>query len=175
MAEATTKAEARKSWWPLIWGLAALLICPFLPFFEAVIPIQQTLLLLVPVIAACSIIGWKLGGRAALALIWIAFSIWMVLQPAGEVGTQYDQMARGWAVLLAASFGLVSLWGAATPFFARALGAVGLAMGIGFVLALSSPSGIARFEHAADEEFTRRASGTIERVQASMNDPNSRQ
>jgi hypothetical protein len=50
-----------------------------------------------------------------------------------------------------------------------------VATGIGFLLALSSPSGIARFEHAADEEFTRRASATIERVQASMNDPQSRQ
>jgi hypothetical protein len=171
MAEATTKPEARKSWWPLIWGLAALLICPFLPFFEAVIPIQQTLLLLVPVVAACSIIGWKLGGRAALAVIWIAFSIWMVLQPAGESGTQYDQMARGWAVLLAASFGLVSLWGAETPFFARALSSVGLATGIGFLIALTSPSGIARFQHAAGEELTRRVNTTIERTQEGWDTP----
>jgi len=51
MAEATTTAEKKRSWWPLLWGLAALLICPYLPLFEALIPIQQTLLLLVPVIA----------------------------------------------------------------------------------------------------------------------------
>src|SRR3982751_1699811 len=161
MAGATTTEVKKQSWWPLVWGLAALLICPYLPLVETLIPIQQTLLLLVPVIAVCCIIGWMVGGRIALAVIWIAFSIWMLLQPAGPHGTQYDLMARGWTVLLAASFGLVSLWRAATPFFARALGAVGLAMGIGFGLALSSPSGIARFEHAADEEFTRRASGTI--------------
>ena len=59
MAEATTTAAKKQSWWPLIWGLAALLICPLLPYFEAVIPIQQTLLLLVPVVAVCSIVGWK--------------------------------------------------------------------------------------------------------------------
>lgn len=171
MAEAATKAEARKSWWPLIWGLAALLVCPFLPFFEAVIPIQQTLLLLVPIVAACSIIGWKLGGRLALALIWIAFSAWMLLQPAGAPGTQYDQMARGWAVLLAASFGLVSLWGTTTPFFSRALAAVGIATGIGFLIALTSPSGIARFQHAAGEELTRRVSTTIERTQEGWDTP----
>jgi hypothetical protein len=174
MAEATTKAAVRKSWWPLIWGLAALLVCPFAPFFEALIPIQQTLLLLVPVVAACSIVGWKLGGRLALALVWIALSVWILLQPAGEAGTQYDQMARGWAVLLAASFGLVSLWGTATSFFPRALAAVALATGIGFFIALTSPSGIARFQHAAGAELTRRVSSTMERVQAGLDDPQSR-
>ena len=156
MAEATTRAEKKQSWWPLFWGLVALLICPYLPFFVSLFPIQQTLLLLVPIVAACSIVGWKVGGRAALALIWIAFSVWMLLQPAGESGTQYDQMARGWAVLLAASFGLVSLWSTTTPFFARSLTSVGLATGIAFLIALASPSGIARFQHAAGEELTRR-------------------
>ena len=152
MAEATTTAAKKQSWWPLIWGLAALLICPLLPYFEAVIPIQQTLLLLVPVVAVCSIVGWKIGGRLALAFIWIAFSVWMLLQPAGKSGTQYDQMARGWAVLLAASFGLVSLWGTGTPFFARALAAVSLATAVG-------------------EELTRRVSSTIEKTREAWDTP----
>jgi hypothetical protein len=151
--------------------LAAFLVSPFLPFFEALFPIQQTLLLLVPIVAACSIVGWKLGGRMSLAVIWIAFSIWILLQPAGPAGTQYDQMARGWAILLAASFGLVSLWSSTMPFFSRALFSVGLAAGIGFLIALSSPSGIARFQHAAGEELTRRVSITIEKVQEGMNTP----
>jgi hypothetical protein len=151
--------------------LAAFLICPFLPFFEALFPVQQTLLLLVPAIAACSIVGWKLGGRVALAVIWIAFSIWLLLQSAGPAGTQYDPMARGWAILLAASFGLVSLWSSTMPFFSRALFSVGLAAGLGFLIALSSPSGIARFQHAAGEELTRRVSITIEKVQEGMNTP----
>jgi len=174
MGEATTTAGNKQSWWPLLWGLAALLICPFLPFLIAIVPIQQTLLLLVPTIAACSIVGWRFGGRAALAVIWIAFSVWILLQPAGEPGTQYDQMARGWAVLLAASFGLVSLWGTSTPFFSRALAAVGIAIGIGFLIALASPSGIARFQHAAGEELTRRTSSMIELIQAGLDDPDSR-
>jgi hypothetical protein len=171
MAEAATTVARKQSWRPLFWGLAAFLVCPFLPFFEALIPVQQTLLLLVPVIAVCSIVGWKLGGRAALAVIWIVFSIWMLVQPAGPPGTQYDQMARGWALLLAASFGLVSLWSTAMPFFSRALFSVGLAVGIGFLLALSSPSGIARFQHAAGEDLTRRVSSTIEKVQEGMETP----
>jgi hypothetical protein len=165
MAEAATSVTKTKSWRPLFWGLAALLLAPVLPLFEAIIPVQQTLLLLVLVVAACSIVGWKLGGRLALALIWVALSIWMLLQPAGPPGSQYDQMTRGWAILLAASFGLVSLWSTTMPFFSRALFALGLAVGVGFVIALSSPSGIARFQHAAEEELTRRTSHTIQKIE----------
>jgi len=171
MAEAATPVAKTQSWRPLFWGLAAFLVCPFLPFFEVLIPIQQTLLLLVPVIAACSIVGWKLGGRVALVLIWIALSLWMLLQHAGPPGTQYDQMARAWAILLAASFGLVSLWSTTMPFFSRALFSIGLAAGIGFLIALSSPSGIARFQHAAGEELTRRVSTTIANIEEGRNTP----
>ena len=37
--------------------------------------------------------------------------------------------------------------------------------------ALSSPSGIARFQHAAGEELTRRVSSTIEKIEAGRNTP----
>ncbi|MFL5466100.1 MAG: hypothetical protein ACJ79N_03435 [Gemmatimonadaceae bacterium] len=171
MAAAATTAARKQSWRPLLWGLAAFLVVPSLPFFEALIPIRQTLLLLVPILAVSSIVGWKLGGRAALAVIWIVLSVWMLLQPAGPAGSQYDQMARGWAILLAASFGLVCLWSTTTSFFPRALAAVALAMAIGFIIALSAPSGIARFQHAAGEELSRRISGTIESLQAGMDTP----
>jgi hypothetical protein len=171
MDDAATTVAKKRPWRPLVWGLIAFLICPLVPIFEGLIPIQQTLLLLIPIVAACSIVDWKLGGRLVLSLIWLALTVWMLLQPAGTPGTQYDQMARGWAILLAASFGLVSLWGTATPFFSRALVAVGLSMGVAFVLALSSPSGIARFQHAGGEEITRRVNATIQDTERSRSSP----
>lgn len=171
MAEAAATVTRSRSWRPLLWGLAAFLACPFLPFLEGLIPIQQTLLLLIPSVAVCAIVDWKLGGRLALALIWIGLAIWMLLQPAGSSGTQYDQMARGWAILLTASFGLVSLWSTTMPFFSRALFSVALAVGVGFILALSSPSGIARFHHAAGEELTRRVSATLQATQEARSSP----
>jgi hypothetical protein len=170
-AAAATAPAPKQSWRPLLWGLAAFLILPQLPFFELMVPIDQTLLLLIPVVTVCSIVSWKLGGRAALALIWLLLAVWTLLQPAGMPGTPYDQMARGWAILLAASFGLVSLWSVATPFFVRALGAVGISTAIGFLIALAAPAGMARFQHAASEEFTRRVSSTIERIHQSMDTP----
>jgi hypothetical protein len=171
MTAAATTPTKKQSWWPLFWGLAALLLLPIGPPMNEVVPINQTLVLLVPVIAACAIVGWKLGGRAALAIVWLVFAGWVLLQPAGSPGTPYDQMARGWAILLAASFGLVSLWNATLPFFVRALSAVGIATGVGFMIALSSPSGIARFQHAAQSEFTKRSSASIERIDAGRDTP----
>ena len=176
MAEAATTSTPRKSWRPLLWGLAGFLIVPQLPFFELMVPIGQTLVLLVPVLAVCALLGWKAGGRAALAVILLALAAWILIHPVGSAGTPYDQMARGWAIVLAASFGLVSVvWSAGTPFFTRALSAVAVATGVGFVVALSAPSGIARFQHAGGEELTRRVSATISRVEESMATPEWRQ
>jgi predicted membrane protein DUF2232 len=176
MAEAATNQTQKKSWRPLLWGFAAFLILPQLPFLELMVPMNQTLILLIPVIAVCAFIGWSRGGRVALALILIGLSLWILLQPVGSPGTPYDQMARGWAVILAASFGLISiLWSTTTAFFVRALSAVAVAIGVGFIIALAAPSGIARFQHAAGEELTRRASTTIGRVQESMATPEWRQ
>jgi hypothetical protein len=166
MTEPATTEKKNRSWRKLGWGLVAFFILPIIPPFSAIVPVEQTLLLLVPVVAACSIAGWRLGARAALAAVWLTLAIWMLVQPAGPSGTPYDQMARGWSILLAASFGLVSLWNAATPFFVRALAAVAIATGTGFVVALASPSGIARFQHAAGDELTRRTSRVVDMVEA---------
>ena len=171
MATAVTTTTQKQSWRPLLWGFAAFVLLPHFPGIELFVPIGESLLLLIPVIAACAIVGWKLGGRAALALIWLALTIWVLLQPAGMPGSPYDQMTRGWAILLAASFGLVSLWSTSVPFFVRALAAVALAIAIGFLIALAAPGGIARFQHTAGEEFTRRASSTIEGLERTMETP----
>jgi Predicted membrane protein (DUF2232) len=176
MSEAATSQNQKKSWRPLLWGFAAFLILPQLPFFELMVPVNQTLILLIPVVAVCAFLGWSRGGRIALAVILLALSVWILLEPVGAAGTPYDQMARGWAIVLAASFGLISvLWNATTPFFVRALSAVAVAIAIGFVIALAAPSGIARFQHASGEELTRRASTTIGHVQQSMSTPEWRQ
>jgi len=165
MADAATSDNKSQSWRPLLWGLAAFLLLPFVPLADVIFPVQQTLLLLVPALAVCSIIGWRSGSRAALALIWLGLAVWMLLQPAGPPGTAYDQMARAWAIVLAASLGLLSLLSSATPFFVRALASVAVTLAVAFTIALSSSSGIARFQHAGGEEFMRRTAVTLGRFQ----------
>lgn len=167
MADAATNDNKRQSWRPLLWGLGAFFLLPLIPPWDVIFPIQQTLLLFVPALAVCSLIGWKSGSRAALALIWLALAVWMLMQPAGPAGTSYSQMARAWAIVLAASFGLVSLLSSATPLFVRALAAVGIALGVGLTIALSSPSGMAKFQHAGGEELMRRAAVSVTRMHKS--------
>jgi len=165
MADAATSDNKGQSWRPLLWGLAAFFLLPLVPLGDVIFPIQQTLLLFVPALAVCSIVGWKSGSRAALAVIWMALAVWMLLQPAGPPGTAYSQMARAWAIVLAASFGLVSLLSSASAFFVRGMAAVGIALAVGLTVALSSPSGIARIQHAGGEEFMRRAAATLNQFQ----------
>ncbi len=165
MADAATSDNKSQSWRPLLWGMAAFLLLPMVPLGDVIFPVQQTLLLFVPALAVCSILGWRSGSRAALAVIWLGLAVWMLLQPAGSPGTAYSQMARAWAILLAASFGLVSLLSSATPFFVRALASVGIALAVALTIALSSPSGIARFQHAGGEEFMRRAAASLNQFQ----------
>jgi len=162
MTAAALAGQKQGSWRQLGFGLAAFLLLPLIPIVRSIVPIEQTLLLIVPAVAVCTLVGWKLGGRAALAFVWVVLAVWIVLQHAGPAGSPYDRMARGWALLLAASFGTVSLLSGATPFFIRALGAIGLAAGVGFSIALASPGGIARVRHAVGDELTRRSAESIE-------------
>ena len=163
--DAATSDKKSQSWRPLLWGLAVFLLLPWVPLGDVIFPVQQTLLLFVSALAACALIGWKSGSRAALAVIWLTLAVWMLVQPAGPPGTAYDQMARGWAILLAASFGVVSLLSATTAFFVRGLSAVGLALAVAFTIALSSSSGVARIQHAGGEDLMRRAAASLNQFQ----------
>lgn len=162
MTEVATTERKRGSWRQLAFSLAAFLLLPLIPIVRSIVPIEQTLLLVVPAVAICALLGWKLGGKAALAFIWLLLAVWMLLQHAGPAGTPYDMMARGWVMLLVASFGAVSLWSAATPFFVRAMAAIGLAVGVAFGIALASPGGVDRVKHAVGDELTRRSGESIE-------------
>lgn len=162
MTEPATPERKKGSWRQPALALAAFLLLPLIPIIRSIVPIEQTLMLVVPVVAICALVGWKLGGRAALAAIWFALAAWMLIQSAGPAGTPYDKMARGWVLLLAASFGVVTLWSVATPFFVRAMAAIALAAAVGFSIALASPGGIDRVKHAAGDELTRRSGESIE-------------
>src|SRR5439155_27036488 len=65
---------------------------------------------------------------------------------------------------LAGSFGLVSLWSTATPFVVRALSAIGLAIGASFLLGISSPGGLDRYQRVAGAEFTERGKANLVRL-----------
>jgi hypothetical protein len=177
---ATTAAAPRKrAWRRLALGLLLFLAVPLIPQLRVMLPIEQTAMLLVAVVASCMIIGWRQGGKASLAIIWLvlaaAVMAWPAALPAGASGSferswavtsanSYGALARGWTLILAASFGLVSLFGAGRPFIARALSTLAVAASVAFVLILLSPGGPTRVTGTMAVEYARRNDESIAQI-----------
>ncbi len=149
-----------RGWGKLVLAVLAFLLLPTVPQFRALIPIDQTILLFVPALAACAVVGWWAGGRTLLALAWVGVAV-LVATRAPGASEAFHNLARGWSLVLAGSFGLVCLFGARRPFFPRAL--VALTMSVGLALMMSA-IGPVRGEHmrqAVAEELTRRNNETM--------------
>lgn len=136
MSEAVAPAPREQGWKTVLLALAAFLLLPMMPVLRAIVPIEQTSLLLVPALAVCTLVGWWAGGRLLLAVIWTALAAWVLVQADSGTGG-YDDLARGWGLLTAASFGVVCVVGSARSFLSRALSSVGLGIGLALVLAAS--------------------------------------
>jgi hypothetical protein len=159
MTDAVSPAPSERGWGKLLLALAAFLFLPHIPPLNVMLPVEDTLLLLVPVIAACCLVGWWAGGRLVLALVWVALALRIVTLPAtpGSI----DTLVRGWCLLLAGAFGLISLFGLQRPFFNRALTAVGLTLGLVLVMSLRGPFTVTRARTALQADFAARTTATI--------------
>lgn len=126
-----------------------------MPPFAVVMPVAETALVLVPVLAVCALAGWKMGGRWFLAVLWVAFAIWVMA--AGPVTGAYALLARGWGVLVAVAFGVWALVWPDRPFLSRALATLGLAFVVGGLSSFAVPGGPARVRQVVAGELLRRA------------------
>lgn len=133
----------------------AFVLVPIVPLVRVVVPVEQSLLLIVPALAACALIGWWAGGRFLLALSWTALAVWMLTTHLPGTPS-FLALSRGWALLLAASFGVVSIMSPGRPFFPRALSATGLSFALALMLALLGAGKAARIETTVRGEYTRR-------------------
>lgn len=138
---APTGPERERGWGTMLSALAAFLLVPATPLLRTIVPIEQTWVLLLPALAACTLVGWRAGGRLGLAVLWTALAAWVLTHPVSRdsaVGG-YEQLARGWGFLLAGAFGLVFLLGRRQRFFPTALSGVALALtGAGILTLLSA-------------------------------------
>lgn len=116
-----------QGWLRVVLALAAFLSLSHAPVLRAVLPVADTFVLLVPALAACCLVGWWLGGRALLAVTWVALTVGLLVVPSRS-GAGYHDLARGWALLAAGAFGVVCVMGTQRPFLARALAALGIAV-----------------------------------------------
>jgi hypothetical protein len=168
MEDAGAVAPRERGWRKLILALLAFLLVPFVPLLRVVAPVEQTLALVVAMVAACTVAGWRIGGRFSTMAIWVLVATWFVTAPrmilvAGSdphwvttPATAYDWLWRGWTALLGGSFGLVLIAVRRSSFLPRALAALAIAIGSGFVVATAIPNGFARISRAMLAEFNRR-------------------
>jgi hypothetical protein len=140
------------------------LLIPALPQFRALLPVEHTMILFVPALAACCLVGWWAGGRLFLAVIWVGLAVMVAVQRPAAPSVYYN-LARGWALLLAGAFGLICLFGVRRPFFSRAL----TALTMGFTLALGmtalGPMTGAQVREAVSAEYGRRNAEAITMMQ----------
>src|SRR5690348_439607 len=155
MSDVASPAPTERGWGKLLLALAAFLFLPHLPPLRALLPVEETLLLLLPALAACCLVGWWAGGRFSLAVIWVGLAAWVLAQSA--LPGSFFNLVRGWSLLLAGAFGLVCLFGPKRPFFPRALTALCLALGIVLLMGLRGPLTVGRASQAVQVEFARRA------------------
>lgn len=147
-------APTERGWGKLLLALAAFLIVPKIPQVAAMLPIEQTMLLFVPALAACALVGWWAGGRAFTAIAWVAVAVLVVMSQTAP--DPFYNLSRGWSLLLAGSFGLVCLFSVRRPLFARALMALGVTLVLALVMSLLGPVTVSQASKTVSAEFTHR-------------------
>lgn len=134
---ATATAPVERGWRWFILALALMVAVTAVPLWppalalvggviRLLLPVEQFALLVLVATAACAVVGWWAGGRLLVALLWAAVAGWLLWKvPLSANG--YGAFARGWSMVLGASFGLVCFATASRPFLSRAIAAVSLA------------------------------------------------
>jgi hypothetical protein len=133
----------------------AFVFLPFVPLLRVAIPIEQPLLLIVPALAVCALVGWWAGGKFVLALTWLALAAWILATRLPGI-PNFVTISKGWTLLLVASFGVVSIMSPRQPFFPRALSAIGLSFAVGFTLVMFASKRPDTIERTVRAEYTRR-------------------
>jgi hypothetical protein len=158
-------APGERGWGKLILAVVAFLLVPAIPQFRAFVPIDETMLLFVPALAACTLVGWWAGGRFLLAFAWVALAALVAVQTP-RAQDIFSNLARGWSLVLAGSFGLVCLFGARRSFFSRALLSLTIALGLSLMMSALGPVSGAHMNRAVADELARRNTEVMGTVNA---------
>src|SRR5688500_1443842 len=165
MAVEGAAAPRELGWRGPILALLALTLLPITPL-RVVTPIEQSIILLIPALAACALVAWWNGGRAGLALVWVLLAGWTLSRPMLGTSPQFDALARGWSLIVAACFGLVCCLAGSRAFFSRALAAVAVALAVALVIIVATRGDTVR--ETILGELTVRATPTTSAFEAAM-------
>jgi hypothetical protein len=173
MAAAATPVGRERGWGPMVLALVACLAVAAAPFWppaaglaaalvRCLVPVEQMLLLVVPALAVCAAVAWWAGGRLAPALAWSVLALWVLGQPLPADSPGYAAVARGWALALAAAFGIVCFVRPRLPFFVRALSAIGMATAFALLWLLVTGRDPARLTDVMGAELARRSQASLD-------------
>ncbi|HEX4469276.1 MAG TPA: DUF2232 domain-containing protein [Gemmatimonadaceae bacterium] len=162
-------ATGERGWRKLILALLAFVFLPELPQLRAILPVEQTIYLLVPALAACFLVGWWAGGRALVAIAWVSLAAWLMWERPGTPEA-FHNLERGWSLLLAGAFGLTCLLGERRPLFARALGALSIAIFLAIAMSVTGPVPLSAAKETIASEFVHRNDETMAGINGVIGD-----
>ncbi|HTI63260.1 MAG TPA: DUF2232 domain-containing protein [Gemmatimonadaceae bacterium] len=160
-ATAAAPAPIERGWAKYLFALAALVFLPVIPQVRAMLPIEQTMLLFVPAVAACALVGWWAGGRPFLAVAWVAIAVLVIATPP-EPPSAFYNLARGWGLLLAGAFGLVCLVASQGSLLRRASVALCIALALAAVMSAVGRISVTEASRTIRDEFARRNGETLQ-------------
>ena len=170
MDDAVTLAPREQGWRRLVLALLGALVIPMVPVLRPIVPIELIVILVIPALAACGLVGWWRGGHAGIALLWMLFAAWLLVWLV-RTGSAFDRLAAGWSLLVAALFGVVCVATGVRPFLGRALAAVGLALTLAIATFAIGSGTAAQARRVAGAELERRAAQSLAQWDANSATP----
>ncbi len=172
MTAVAPSPAGEQGWRKVIVAMIVMLLVPIVPPFRALVPIQEPLLLIVPALAVCTLLGWGSGGPLLAALLWCGVAAVVLARPsqAGSVA-RYHDLTRGWALLVAGGFGAVGLLMGKRTFFVRAVLTVSIALGVALMVSVSRTSGFEEARRAVRTQFAMRNESYIRPLRQVVQSP----
>lgn len=168
MAEPEVAGRGEQGWVRPLLALAILALVPLFPPLRVLAPIEKATMLLVPAIAACALVAWVGGGRGSLALIWVLLAVWVMTRPIAGPSAQFEQMARGWSLLVSGCFAACGLFMSRRAFLTRALTTVAVALGAAVGIAAATGGGASAVSGLMQLEIAERNAGSLAMLQESL-------
>jgi hypothetical protein len=162
---APAPARVERGWGKLLLAILVFVAVPTIPQFRALLPVEDTLVLLLPALAVCGFVGWWAGGRLTLALACTALATYAIMQRP-DVPSVFVNLQSGWSLLLAGAFGLVCLFGVRRPMFVRGLVASGVALLLAVVMSGLGPVTGAEVQKSVSAELKQRNLDTMDKLNA---------
>ncbi len=130
----------RRGWWWLFAAVVVFLVWADFPVAHTLLPVQLPLVLVLPSLAACALVGWWRGGSGAMAVaVVVAAAVPVGRSVAG--GVAVDLLSAGWSVIAGACLAIALLAARSPRFLGTGVVAVLGALLVSAVLVAATPRG----------------------------------